>query len=115
MGRFSACVTHHSVDENKRVQGPNYHHLTNTGCGAVALEHAAPGSIAVASQAANQGLSPGTATYFSFVTLATLGYRAVVPRSEVARGVAIVEAVAGQLYLAVMIARLVSLYVFDER
>jgi voltage-gated potassium channel len=79
------------------------------------LEHAAPGSIAVASQTAKEGLSLGTATYFSFETLATLGYRAVVPRSEVARGVAIVEAVAGQLYLAVIIARLVSLYVFDER
>jgi Ion channel len=54
-------------------------------------------------------------TYFSFVTLATLGDRAAVPGSEVARGVAIAEAVAGQLDLAVMIARLVSLDVFDER
>jgi hypothetical protein len=83
--------------------------------GAAVLEHAAPGSIAVAPQAAKKGLSLGTATYFSFVTLATLGYRAVVPRSEVARGVAIIEAVAGQLYLGVMIARLVSLDVFDKR
>lgn len=66
-------------------------------------------------KAAKKGLSLGTATYFSFVTLATLGYRAVVPRSEVARGVAIIEAVAGQLYLGVMIARLVSLDVFDKR
>ena len=79
------------------------------------LEHAAPGSIAVASQAAKEGLSLETATYFSFVSLATLGYRAVVPRSEVARGEAIVEAVARQLDPAVMIARLVRLYVFDER
>jgi len=51
-----------------------------------------------------------TAVYFSFVTLATLGYGDIVPRTEVARGVVIVEAVAGQLYLAVMVARLVSLY-----
>ena len=43
-------------------------------------------------------------------TLATLGYCDIVPRSEVARGIVIVEAVAGQLYLAVMVARLVSVY-----
>ena len=49
-----------------------------------------------------------TAIYFSFVTLATLGYGDVIPRSEVARGLAIFEAVAGQLYIAVTIARLVS-------
>ena len=49
--------------------------------------------------------------YYSFVTLTTLGYGDIVPRSEVVRGLAIMEAVAGQLYLAVMIARLVSLYI----
>jgi hypothetical protein len=45
------------------------------------------------------------------VTLTTLGYGDIAPRTEVVRGLAIMEAVAGQLYLAVMIARLVSLYV----
>ena len=54
------------------------------------------------------------ATSYSFVTLTTLGYGDIVPRSEVVRGLAIMEAVAGQLYLAVMIARLVSLYVLGE-
>jgi len=51
-----------------------------------------------------------SAIYFSFVTLATLGYGDIVPRSDVARGLAIVEGVGGQLFLAVMVARLVSLY-----
>ena len=55
-------------------------------------------------------LTPASAIYFSFVTLATLGYGDIVPATDVARGVAVVEAVAGQLYVAVMIARLVSLY-----
>lgn len=50
------------------------------------------------------------ALYFSFVTLATLGYGDIVPRTDVARGLAIVEGVGGQLFLAVMVARLVSLY-----
>jgi voltage-gated potassium channel Kch len=51
-----------------------------------------------------------TAIYFSFVTLATLGYGDIVPRTDVARSLAVVEAVGGQLFLAVLVARLVSLY-----
>lgn len=54
------------------------------------------------------GLSLSTAIYYSFVTLATLGYGDVVPKSEVARGLAVLEAVGGQLYIAVTIARLVG-------
>jgi voltage-gated potassium channel Kch len=42
------------------------------------------------------------------VTLATLGYGDVVPRTEVARGLAVLEAVGGQLCIAVTIARLVG-------
>ena len=51
-----------------------------------------------------------SAIYFSFITLATLGYGDIVPRTDVARGLAIVEGVGGQLFLAVLVARLVSLY-----
>jgi hypothetical protein len=72
------------------------------------MSRIAPASFA-ASGAAVQ-LTPASAIYFSFVTLATLGYGDIVPASDAARGVAVVEAVAGQLYVAVMIARLVSLY-----
>jgi hypothetical protein len=50
------------------------------------------------------------AIYFSFVTIATLGYGDVIPVSEPARGFAIVEGVSGQMYLVVLVARLVSLY-----
>jgi hypothetical protein len=49
------------------------------------------------------------AVYFSFVTLATLGYGDFVPRTDMARGIAVFEAVGGQLFLAVLIARLVSM------
>src|SRR5262245_6901953 len=49
-----------------------------------------------------------TAIYYSFVTLATLGYGDVVPKSEAARGLAVFEAVGGQLYIAVTIASLVG-------
>lgn len=51
-----------------------------------------------------------SALYFSFITLATLGYGDIVPRSDITRAIAIVEAVGGQLFLAVMVARLISLY-----
>ena len=74
------------------------------------LEYAWAGSFGGGTEG---GFPLATANYFSFVTLATLGYGDLVPRSEVARGLAIVEAVAGQLYLAVMVARLVSLYVLS--
>ena len=56
---------------------------------------------------------PG-AIYFSFVTIATLGYGDITPVSEAARGFAILEAVAGQMYIAVLVARLVGLYTVSE-
>lgn len=54
--------------------------------------------------------SQTSAIYFSFVTLATLGYGDIVPRADIARGLAVVEGVGGQLFLAVLVARLVGLY-----
>ena len=69
------------------------------------LEEIQPGSFTVSGD-----FSPSSAIYFSFVTLATLGYGDIVPRSDVARGLAILEGVGGQLFLAVLIARLVSVY-----
>jgi hypothetical protein len=47
--------------------------------------------------------------YFSFTTLTTVGYGDIHPSSIRAGGLAIGEAVVGQLYVAIMIARLVSL------
>src|SRR5262249_52817433 len=75
------------------------------------LERTWPDSLATPGEGAQSTFSLAAAIYYSFVTLTTLGYGDIVPRSEVVRGLAIMEAVAGQLYLAVMIARLVSLYV----
>lgn len=48
--------------------------------------------------------------YFSFVTIASLGYGDIVPRLPVSRTLAILEAVTGQFYMAVVIAWLVSVY-----
>lgn len=49
--------------------------------------------------------------YFSFVTITTLGYGDIVPLSLEARGFASIEAVIGQLYVAILIARLVGLHI----
>ncbi len=49
-------------------------------------------------------------TYFSFVTLTTMGYGDILPATPVSRMLAAMEAVVGQIYLAVLVARLVSLY-----
>jgi hypothetical protein len=72
-----------------------------------AIALAWPGSFGEAG-ATPGGFTLSTAIYYSFVTLATLGYGDVVPRTDVARGFAILEAVGGQLYIAVTIARLVG-------
>jgi hypothetical protein len=76
------------------------------------IEELLPGSFHY-----SRTLSPDTGTrsltelfYFSFVTLATLGYGDIVPLSGPAKGMAILEAVIGQMYLVVVVARLVSLY-----
>src|SRR5262245_11201082 len=71
------------------------------------LDQTWPASFGVASAS---DLDLARAIYFSFVTIATLGYGDVVPMSDSARGLAILEAVGGQMYLAVLVARLVSLY-----
>lgn len=47
-------------------------------------------------------------TYYSFVTLTTMGYGDITPLHPVARLLAIAEALTGQLYLAILVARLVS-------
>jgi hypothetical protein len=69
-----------------------------------ALEQFHPGSLSASN------LSRTGAIYYSFVTLATIGYGDIVPRTDIARGLAVVEGVGGQLFLAVLVARLLSLY-----
>lgn len=77
------------------------------------LELAHPGSF----QSGNQALtgSSGYRTvrpellYLSLVTLSTLGYGDVLPITAQARMLAAIEAIIGQLYLAVLIARLIGI------
>ena len=77
----------------------------------VAVVRLAPGALLLGGEPLRHGLGMGDAIYFSFVTLATLGYGDFTPAIPVMRGLSVFEAIIGQLYLAIMVARLVSLRV----
>lgn len=55
-----------------------------------------------------------TVLYFSFVTLTTLGYGDITPVSMPARMLTTAEALIGQLYLVILVARLVGLHISTE-
>ena len=80
------------------------------------LEYRNPGSFAVsndllAAQTAGESSLIPVFTYFSFVTMTTLGYGDISPVAEHARTLAWFEALLGQLYLAVMVAGVVALHI----
>ncbi len=51
--------------------------------------------------------------FFSFTTLTTLGYGDITPASLPAQSMAILESVTGLIFIAVIIARTIALYVFQ--
>ena len=48
-------------------------------------------------------------TYFSLTTLSTVGFGDIMPANTLTRFLAVAEAIAGQLYLAILVARLVGM------
>jgi voltage-gated potassium channel len=68
------------------------------------------GAFAFNTGGGTQSMNGFTGFYFSFITLSTVGYGDITPVSRVARWLAAIEAMTGLLYVAVLIARLVSLY-----
>jgi voltage-gated potassium channel Kch len=78
------------------------------------LDDMQPGSFAALSETGRNDDYAGRVMqlrYFSFMTLTTVGYGDIVPRSSVARTFAMLEAVMGQIYLTVLVARLVGLHI----
>lgn len=73
------------------------------------IEHLMPGSFKDTIQPGKQ-FSQSEFTFFSFVTLTTVGYGDIVPWEAHARAVAIIESVIGIMYPAVLISRLVGLH-----
>lgn len=53
----------------------------------------------------------GDVLYFSFITLTSTGYGDIVPLTALTRWMAQLEATAGQLYIAILVARLVGLHI----
>jgi hypothetical protein len=76
----------------------------------IALGH--PGAFGGAIAAGGEGRE---LIYYSFVTLTTVGYGDITPVHPVARSLAIMESLTGQLYIAVVLARLVSLELLEKR
>jgi hypothetical protein len=56
---------------------------------------------------------PSPLVYFSFVTIATLGYGDITPQLPLPQILAALEAVIGQFYIAIVIAWLVSRYAME--
>ncbi len=54
-------------------------------------------------------------SYYSFVTLTTLGYGDITPAAHHAKVLAYVEAIIGQLYLTILVARLVGTYIAQSQ
>lgn len=58
----------------------------------------------------NGVVAPADYTYFSFVTLTTVGYGDITAASDLAKRIAVVEAFVGQVFIVTLVARLVSLW-----
>ena len=79
-----------------------------------AIDHVIPGAFQFPPAPVAAPLEHGLA-YYSFVTLTTLGYGDIVPLHPVARSLSMAEALVGQLYPAILIARLVSMELSSRR
>jgi hypothetical protein len=78
------------------------------------IEVAMPGSFVIMPVGGERPPShptPAWLMYFSFSTLTTVGFSDVMPACNIARSLAVLEAVIGQIMVVVMIARLVGLHV----
>ena len=70
-----------------------------------------PAAFAIAhGTGAELTMDDSNAFYFSFITLATVGYGDIAPVTKGARMLAILEAITGLFYMAVLMSRLVAVY-----
>jgi Ion channel len=75
------------------------------------LETLQPGALSIdTTRHPNHRVDWSDCMFFSFITLATVGYGDIVPVTTHSRSLSILEAVSGTMYVAVLVARLVGLY-----
>ena len=67
------------------------------------VEGISPGSFSITSET-------GDFLYFSFVTLTTVGFGDVLPLSPLSKRLVVLEAAAGSIYMAVIVAMIVGRY-----
>jgi len=79
------------------------------------LELASPGSFIFGSHSPEDGLRHERFIGFSFTTLTTLGYGNISPATPRADAITSLQAVAGQIYLAIVIARLVAIQITQNQ
>ena len=53
--------------------------------------------------------------YYSLITQCSVGYGDILPRSDAARMIAVIQAVVGQFYMAVVVAVFVGMYASKSR
>ena len=106
-GALRFAVTAKIVNSEVLFAALSTYLLAGLFCGQIywAIESLWPGSLV-----GPDPTSELTTIYYSFVTLATLGYGDYLPRTDIARGVATFEVIGGQLFLAVMVARLIGAF-----
>ena len=76
--------------------------------------HLIPGAFNVSPSLAGPGTAVGDDfLYFSVITLTTVGFGDITPVTPIARSFVMIEAFIGQLYPAILIARLVSLSLIE--
>ncbi len=75
------------------------------------LELTQPGSFEIPQNMQDESIS---FTYYSYVTLTTLGYGDITPITTQARSFSLLEAITGQIYLATLVARLVSINILQS-
>jgi hypothetical protein len=79
------------------------------------VEQLSPGAFVFPQPRPSAPVHPTYFAYFSFVTLTTVGYGDTLPVQAVARSLATLEAALGQLYPAIILARLVSIQVSQHQ
>ncbi|KAB2835016.1 MAG: two pore domain potassium channel family protein [Candidatus Dadabacteria bacterium] len=75
------------------------------------LEYVSPGIVFEGyDKAIHTKLSTNELIYYSYTTLATIGYGDITSVTPVGRIISVLEAIFGQLYIAFLVARLISIY-----
>jgi len=75
------------------------------------LETITPGSYHCQSTQCDADYQMSAYVYFSFVTLTTMGYGDITPATRIAGMLSYMEAITGQMYVAILMARLVGMHI----